>query len=103
LDDTDVGPFWTDIEHLECRETKKFDTPTGYGDIIFLVTYQNGEKEIFSFQWIGHISADGTHHESLRYFDPIDLCKVFAKYADPALLADQSAFFQNYWNILAED
>ncbi len=98
LAEPEVDLFWADIENLECRKTKKLDTPSGYGDIIFLVTYQNGEKEIFSLVWIGYISADGKHTETLQYFDPKKLSEVFAKYADPKVLVEKSEVFRHYWN-----
>lgn len=103
LTNEQIHAFWEDIHSLEYKETKKFDTPSGYGDIIFLITYQDGEKEIISLQWIGYITADGVHTETLQYFDPIELSKVFAKYGDPALLAEKSEFFRHYWNMVAED
>ncbi|MBR2615632.1 MAG: hypothetical protein IKC69_03025 [Clostridia bacterium] len=103
LTNEQIHSFWEDIHGLKCKETMLFDTPTGYGDIIFLITYQDGEKEIISLQWIGHIAADGYHTETLKYFDPIELSKVFAKYGDPALLAEKSEFFSHYWNLAEEE
>ena len=102
LTNEQMHALWEDIRSLECKETKKFDTPSGYGDIIFLITYQDGEKEIISLQWNGYITADGSHTETLQYFDPIELSKVFAKHGDPKLLAEKSEYFRHYWNMVAE-
>ena len=102
LPESKIETFCTDIAALECRETKKFDTPTGYGDLIFLVTYQNGEKEIFSFLWVGNISPDGTHTETLAYFDSLEMSKVFAKYVDPKVLFEVSEDFRYWYNQVKE-
>lgn len=97
LPETAIKTFWTDILDLECRETLKIDTPTGYGDLIFQITYKNGEREILGLQWIGVISPDNTNTETLQYFDPVELSKVFAKYEDPEVLSEVSEDFSHWY------
>ena len=97
LPETATKTFWADILDLECRETWKVDTPTGYGDLIFQITYKNGEREILGLQWIGFISPDNTNTETLQYFDPVELSKVFAKYEDPEVLSEVSEDFRHWY------
>ena len=97
LPETAIGSFWADILALDCQETKKMDTPNGYGDLIFQITYKNGEREILGFQWIGYISPDNANTETLQYFDPVELSKVFARYGDPEVLAEASEDFRHWY------
>ena len=97
LPDTAVKTFSADILDLECRETLKIDTPTGYGDLIFQISYKNGEREIIGLQWIGFIAPDNKHTQTLQYFDPVELSRVFAKYEDPEVLSEVSEDFRHWY------
>ena len=67
-------------------------------ELIFVITYSNGEQE-----WVGlglsvKVNPDGSFHSycSVGFVDDLRMVRIFAKYADPEVLAE---YMESFWDL----
>lgn len=71
----------------------------GCGDLLFVISYTNGEQELIGYSEIGVINADGTFSGYRNHVlgDGASLTRLFARYADPEMLSKVSMSFQAHY------
>lgn len=69
-----------DITALKCQyyyRTPPLDT---YGDVVILITYHNGEKEIIGSEGVGWMSSNGEEKYTAYFFEILDVLKLIEHY-----------------------
>lgn len=96
LSSEEIDYFWNELLAAPALDISRSTKGKLCGDLLFVVSYANGEKELIGFFEIGVLNADGTF-AGYRYHvleDSAALAKLFAKYADPQLLQEVSMGFR---------
>lgn len=97
LPDEEIDFLWQDL--LELPAYKVRFVANGCGDLLFVISYANGTQELIGFYEIGLVNADGTFggYRSHALGDGALLAQLFARYADPEMLAEASMSFRAYY------
>ena len=102
LSESQTASLKKDLLELPACEVRYIDGTVG--ELIFVVTYSNGEQE-----WIGlHLSAkinpDGSFHSycPVGFGDGPHMVRIFVKYADPEILAEYMEDFWDLYNLADE-
>ena len=98
LSEAQIDDFYNEMLKLDVCKFSKLDPPTGYGDLIFLVSYHDGENEIISFVNLGFITSDGYMTERHEHIDQRGLSKVFVQFASPDELSKVSGKFRHWYS-----
>ena len=95
----EIDEFWNALLEIAAVDVLRNTTGDMCGDLLFAISYANGQKELISFYSIGVVNADGTFEEYrlLAVEDSKALAQLFAKYADPKLLREVSKGFRSYY------
>ena len=91
---------------MECGVYSTYDPPRSFGDLLFVITYRDGEKELLGFVNLGYVTPDGVSHYSLDFLrNKEELYNIFLKYADKETLLEVSKDFSHfpYWYKGLED
>ncbi len=103
LTDAERDAFKNEIAELECLNQVMLDPPTDCGDLLFVISYIDGEKEMLGFENFSYITPDGSFYTRYQYFiDKAKLCEIFMKYADFEILSEISYDFRFWYNKLNE-
>ena len=99
LSSEEIDEFWNALLEISAVDILRDTTGQMCGDLLFVISYTNGQKELISFYEIGIVNADGTFEEYrlLAVEDREALAQLFAKYADPKLLREVSMGFRSYY------
>ena len=91
-----IDEFWNALLEIAAVDVLRNTIGDMCGDLLFAISYANGQKELISFYSIGVVNADGTFEEYrlLAVEDSKALAQLFAKYADPKLLREVSMGFR---------
>jgi len=104
LPDNRISEFQNDMTGLECGTSSKYDPSLYFGDLLFVITYRDGEKELLGFAKLGYITPDGTGHCTLDFLrNRSELCKIFLKYADKETLLEVSTTFTNWYDQMEDN
>ena len=104
LPDARISEFQRDVTGLECGLFSTYDPPRMFGDLLFVITYHDGEKELLGFINLGYVTPDGVSHYSLDYLrNRSELCKIFLKYADKETLLAVSSEFSHYYGQMEDN
>lgn len=100
LSEEETASLWADIQKLPAGYT----IPTHFlGDILFVICYRNGEKELIGFADSAVIRADNSiNFRGISFWDGHELARVFAKYMDAEKLAKLSKEYAVFFNQLDE-
>ena len=95
----EIDEFWNSLLEISAVDIIRDTTGQMCGDLLFVISYTNGQKELISFYDIGVVNADGTFagYRLLAVEDRRALAQLFAKYADPKLLGKLSMGFRSYY------
>ena len=93
LDEDSGRALYEDFSATSCR--KHFgDHPTGYGQVIIYIEYENGEADIIGFVNSGTVDKSGEWWVNVKYFYPEDFAMIVIKYVDRELVPELEACFQ---------
>lgn len=97
LPDEEIDLLWKELLEVPAYELRY--VAHGCGDLLFVISYANGTKELIGFYDIGIVNADGTFggYRSHALGDGALLAQLFARYADPEILAKASMTFRAYY------
>lgn len=97
LPNEEIDFLWQEL--LELPAYKLRFVANGCGDLLFVISYANGKQELIGFYEIGVLNADGTFggYRSHVLGDRALLAQLFARYADPEMLAKASMTFRSYY------
>jgi len=99
LSSEEIDAFWNELSAFPALEMGHHPG-NGCGDLLFVVSYANGQQELVGYGEVGVLNADGTF-DKYRYYvldNREQLAKLFAKYADPALLRANSQSFRAFYD-----
>lgn len=96
LSEEEIDSLWIDLLNLEVAPIIPEHT---VGDILFVISYQDGQQELLGFSEAAFLKADGKFGlwRGYVFYDGRDLADVFAKYADPDMLSEISEYFSFYY------
>lgn len=96
LSEDQIDSLEEDLLELPAREIRYISGTVG--ELIFVITYSNGEQE-----WVGlHLSAKVNSDGFFQGYCPVGfadgprMIRVFAKYADPEVLAE---YLEDFWEL----
>ena len=90
LDEDSGRALYEDFSATSCR--KHFgDHPTGYGEVIIYIEYENGEADIIGFVNSGTVDKSGEWWVNLKHFSPDDFAMIVIKYVDRELVPELEA------------
>ena len=97
LSKEEIDSFWQELLKLPAYKLRYVSN--GCGDLLFVISYANGTQELIGFYEIGLVNADGTFggYRSHALGDGALLAQIFARYADPEMLAEASMTFRSYY------
>ena len=90
----EIDSLWDELSGFPAHKQGKHPL-MGCGDLVFVVTYENGQQELIGYGTVGVLNPDGTFNGYRDYaaFDGELLSNVFAKYADKEVLKRVSTSF----------
>ena len=97
LSEAQIDDFYNEMLKVECDKVNELVPPIGYGDVVFMVTYTDGETEMISFVRHGYVAPDGSYDYTNKIIDKKALSKVFAQFVSPEELSEASERFRHYW------
>ena len=97
LPDDEIDSLWDEL--LTFPALKSRYVSHGCGNLMFVISYANGEQELIGYSEIGIINADGTFggYRAHVLADDKALSQLFAQYADPTILSEVSMSFRAYY------
>ena len=95
--DEEIDVLWEALLSFPSYEVRYIKH--GCGDLLFVVSYANGEQELIGYNLIGIVNSDGTFggYRNHVFGDAASLTQLFAQYADPTVLAEASMTFRAYY------
>lgn len=105
LSEQEIDSLWNELMELSAVTILPAKAESRLGDLLFVVTYTDGEKELIGFVEQGVISADGKFdgYRGYCFTDDKALANLFAKYADPDMLSEVSGTFDHWYHFEYEE
>ena len=97
LSNEEIDSLWNALLAFPSAEVNYIES--GCGDLLFVFTYADGQKELIGYGEIGVLNPDGTFskYRSHVLADGKALAKLFARYADVKMLREASKSFNAYY------
>lgn len=96
LTEEQISSLYNDLKGVPAHEV---EIPSfGLGQLLFVVTYSDGEQELIGLGMSATIDADGSFKGYCEYAfaDDPQMVKIFAKYADPEVLGE---YYDDFWRL----
>lgn len=97
LSEEEIDSLWEELSAFPAYELNFVSH--GWGDLVFVVSYANGEQELIGYHEIGIINEDGTFggYRGHVLDDATSLSQLFAQYASAEILSKVSMSFRAYY------
>jgi hypothetical protein len=99
LSEEEIDSLWESLLAFPAYEVRYVST--GCGDLLFVVSYANGEQELIGYGEIGVINAEGLFdsYRNHRFWDGPLMSELFAQYVSPKTLKETSESFRAYYEL----
>jgi hypothetical protein len=96
LSEDQINSLYNDLMGVPAHEVEILSF--GLGQLLFVVTYSDGEQELIGLGMSATINADGSFKGYCEYSfaDDPQMVKIFANYADPEVLGE---YYDDFWRL----